>query len=166
MRLFNKGDTISDQFKTSKLKREFKKLNELAQMIYWADVGREGSNYFEQLVEQKKLAESIKDAIPGDISTDKAQKMIAKAIEVQRKADADRSAKTRNKSSASAPASKSGYGSSRRQYNNRRDRDQPRDRQRGRGSNTRGQRGGSAKQRGKSSSRSAPAAGASSSNRA
>ena len=30
--------------------------------------------------------------LAGDISTDKAQKMIAKAIEVQRKVDADRSA--------------------------------------------------------------------------
>ena len=167
VRLYNKGDSISDEFKTAKLKREFRKMNELAQMIYWADVGREGSIYFEQLVQQKKLAESLKDAIPGDISTDKAQKMIEKAIEVQRKADADRSAKSRSKSSRAASASKPSYGASQRHYNNRRDRDQTRDRQRGRGNNSnRGQRNGPTKQRGKASSRSASASGAPSSNRA
>ena len=92
-------------------------MNELAQMIYWADVGREGSNYFEQLVDQKNLAESLKHTIPGEISTEKAQKMIAKAVEVQRKADADRSAKSRSKS---ASASKPRY-APRRQYGNRRE---------------------------------------------
>lgn len=141
-------------------------MNELAQMIYWADVGREGSNYFDQLVEQKKLAESLKDAIPGDISTEKAQKMIAKAVEVQRKADQDRSAKSRNKSSASASASKPRYNNNRRQYGNRRDGDASRDRQRNRNNAAKNYRGGAGKQRGKPSARSAPSGGAPSSNRA
>ena len=165
IRLFNKGDAMSEQFKISKLKREFKKMNELAQMIYWADVGREGSNYFEQLVQQKKMAESLKDAIPGEVTTEKAQKMIAKAVEVQRKADADRSAKSRGKSAASASAPKPRY-NNRRQHGNRRDSDSNRDRQRSRNSAAKNYRGSANKQRGKGSARPAASGGAPTSNRA
>ena len=149
MRLFNKGDEISDQAKTAKLKREYKKMNELAQMIHWADVGREGSNYFEQLVEQKNLTESLKHTITGDISTEQAQKMIAKAVEVQRKADADRSAKSRSKA---ASTSKPRY-APRRQYGNRHDSGQNRDRRRNNHNGpTRNHRAGASKQSSRSSS--------------
>lgn len=93
MRLFNKGDSIAQEEKTAKLKRESKKLNHLKQLIYWSDVGREGAKHFEQLLQQKKMAQSLNATISGDISVEKAQKMIAKAIEVQKKADAARAAK-------------------------------------------------------------------------
>ena len=134
-------------------------------MIYWADVGREGSNYFEQLVEQKKIAESLKAAIPGEISTEKAQKMIAKAVEVQRKADADRSAKSRSKSASSSSAAKPRY-NNRRQFGNRRDSDSSRDRQRGRNGSNKNYRGGASKPRAKAPARSASSGGAPPNNRA
>lgn len=100
VRLFNKGDSIAQEAKIAKLKRESKKLNDLKQLIYWSDVGREGAKHFEQLLQQKKMAQSLNATISGDISVEKAQKMIAKAIEVQKKADAARAAKLYKSSSA------------------------------------------------------------------
>ena len=93
VRLFNKGDTVSDEAKKAKLKREYKKMNDLSQLIYWSDVGREGAKHFEQLLQQKKMAQTLNATITGEISVEKAQKMIAKAIEVQKRADAARAAK-------------------------------------------------------------------------
>ena len=119
MRLFNKGDSISDEAKRAKLKREYKKLNDLSQLIYWSDVGREGAKHFEQLLQQKKMAQRMHATIAGDISVEKAQKMIAKAIEVQKKADAARAAKL-YKSASSASASR--HASSRKQSSARGDR--------------------------------------------
>lgn len=93
VRLFNKGDAVSEEYKKAKLKREYKKLNDLSLLIYWSDVGREGAKHFEQLLQQKKMAQTLNATIAGEISVEKAQKMIAKAIEVQKKADAMRTAK-------------------------------------------------------------------------
>ena len=106
MRLFNKGDSISDEAKRAKLKREYKKTNDLSLLIWWSDVGREGARHFEQLLQQKKMAQRMNATIAGDISVEKAQKMIAKAIEVQKKADAARAAK-QYKAASSASASRS-----------------------------------------------------------
>ena len=100
VRLFNKGDTVSDEAKRAKLKRESRKINDLSQLIYWSDVGREGARHFEQLLQQKKMAQNLNATISGDISVEKAQKMIAKAIEVQKRADAARAAKAYKASSA------------------------------------------------------------------
>ena len=81
-----------------KLKRESRKINDLSQLIYSSDVGREGggarARHYEQLLQQKKMARTLNATITGDISVEKAQKMIAKAIEVQNKADSARAAKT------------------------------------------------------------------------
>ena len=107
VRLFNKGDAISDEAKKAKLKRESKKMNDLFHLIYWSDVGREGAKYFEQLLQQKKIAKSLNATISGEISVEKAQKMIAKAIEVQKKADAARAAKL-YKAASSSSSSRSG----------------------------------------------------------
>ena len=93
VRLFNKGDSVANEVKRAKLKREYRKMNDLSQLIYWSDVGREGAKHFEQLLEQKKMAQNLNATLAGDISVEKAQKMIAKAIEVQKKADAARAAK-------------------------------------------------------------------------
>ena len=99
--MFNRGDSIAQESKTAKLKRESRKMNDLAQLIYWSDVGREGAKHFEQLLQQKKMAQTLNATIAGDISVEKAQKMIAKAIEVQKKADAARAAKLYKNSSSS-----------------------------------------------------------------
>ena len=101
VRLFNKGDAVAEEFKRAKLKREYKKLNDLSQLIYWSDVGREGAKHFEQLLQQKKMAQTLNATIAGEISVEKAQKMIVKAIEVQKKADAVRTAKLYKASGAS-----------------------------------------------------------------
>ena len=166
VRLFNKGDAISDEAKKAKLKRESKKLNDLFHLIYWSDVGREGAKYFEQLLQQKKIAKSMNATISGEISVEKAQKMIAKAVEVQRKADEDRSAKSRGKASAASSAQKPRYNNNRRQYGDRRDNGNPRDRQRNRNSAAKNHRGSAGKQRGKAPARSASFGGAPPSNRA
>ena len=79
----------------------------LFHLIYWSDVGREGAKYFEQLLQQKKIAKSLNATISGEISVEKAQKMIAKAIEVQKKADAARAAKL-YKAASSSSSSRSG----------------------------------------------------------
>ena len=107
VRLFNKGDAISDEAKKAKLKRESKKSNDLFHLIYRSDVGREGAKYFEQLLQQKKIVKSLNATISGEISVEKAQKMIAKAIEVQKKADAARAAKL-YKAASSSSSSRSG----------------------------------------------------------
>ena len=56
-------------------------------------MGREGAKHFEQLLQQKKMTQSLNATIAGNISVEKAQKMIAKAIEVQKRADTARAAK-------------------------------------------------------------------------
>ena len=106
MRLYNKGDSISTEQKRSKLKREFKKMHQLSQLIYWGDVGREGSEAFEDLMRQKKMAEAMKETLSGELSVEKAQKMISKALDAQKKADLNRAIRS-SKGSAAASASRS-----------------------------------------------------------
>ena len=89
MRLYNKADTLSDAAKKRKLQREYSAMAKLAQFIQWTDVGREATNNFKEQIKNRKMAEQICATNP-DISLEKAQKMVRKSIEVQRKADAAR----------------------------------------------------------------------------
>ena len=161
VRLFNKGDAVSNEAKRSKLKREYRKLNDLSQLIYWSDVGREGAKHFEQLLQQKKMAQSLNATIAGDISVEKAQKMIAKAIEVQKRADAARAAKV-YKSANQHSSSRDRQ--SKRHNQSRSERSQFRARPRQRASHGNTSRSGNARNRG--NGRSGPSKRSSAGNRA
>lgn len=90
VRLYNRGDSIADAAKQRKLKREFTLTSQLSSFIYWSDVGPEGAQEFEEQLRQKKLAEALVEAYAGTVTVEKAQKMIRKSVEAQRKADAIR----------------------------------------------------------------------------
>ena len=163
VRLYNKGDSISTEHKKSKLKREYKKMHQLSQLIYWGDVGREGSDAFEDLMRQKKMAEAMKETLSGELSVEKAQKMISKALEAQKKADMARAVRS-SKGSAAAAASRSreairNPGARRNERGHYRS---PRSQQR----NERSGRSRSAKNRGRGGARPSPATRAPNRNRA
>ena len=93
MCLHEKGDAIADDVLRYKSKRESEKLSELAQYLYWTEVGREGALEFEKQVRQGRMAAELVKSMGNGMSVEKAQKMIRKSVEVQDKADAARSAK-------------------------------------------------------------------------
>ena len=101
MRLFNKANKISAKTKRSRLKREYKKLSELNQRIFFMDLGREGANERAKVARQRNVAVQMAEA--EGISVDKAIKIVKKSVEAQEKADAARVAAARNAASKSSP---------------------------------------------------------------
>ena len=90
MRLFARGDELSQAARDKKLKCEYKQLNELTEYLYWTNVGRVGALHFENALRQKRMAQQMRASIPGEVSTERAAKMIRQAHEKQDKADAAR----------------------------------------------------------------------------
>lgn len=90
MRLYNRGDSISNAVKNRRLKREYTHTSELTSFIFWTDVGPEGAFEFEEQMRHKKMAEELVDAYGDTISVEKAQRMIRKSVEAQKKANAVR----------------------------------------------------------------------------
>ena len=85
MRLFRRGDDISDAVLQKKLKREYRRLAELSQFIFWTHVGREGALHFKEQLRQKEMAEQLRESVASGLSIEKAQKMIKNAIDAQDK---------------------------------------------------------------------------------
>ena len=127
MRLFKRGDEIADAVRQKKLQREYKRLAELAQFIYWSSVGREGAYHFEAQLKQKEMAESLSESVAAGFSVSKTQKMITQAIEAQRKSNAART------SYSGSSASTSRYHANTRYRDSGRGRGRGRGRVRGRG---------------------------------
>ena len=86
VKLFHKGDKISNEAKQRKLAREFIALKRIKNLLFWTDIGREGASFLREQMENRAMAEHLADANPK-ISIEKAQKMISKSIEAQRKAN-------------------------------------------------------------------------------
>ena len=80
VRLYRRGDTISDAVLQRKLQREYRRGGQLFQFIYWTSVGREGALHFKELLRQKKMAENLHRSVAGGISIEKAQKMIKRSL--------------------------------------------------------------------------------------
>ena len=85
MRLHKKGDSIANEVLQHKSKRESEKIAELAQYVYWTDVGREGALEFEKQLRQGKMAAELVKSMGNGLSLEKAQKMIRKSVASQSK---------------------------------------------------------------------------------
>ena len=119
MRLFKRGDTIASDTMKRKLQREFAHTSELANHIYWTDIGRVGHEHFKQQLREKTMASRMCATIPGEVSAEKAHKMLRKSVEVQNKADAEKMARMARTRLAKQP---SRYANSDRNTNGRRSR--------------------------------------------
>ena len=101
VRLFKRGDEISNEARDRKLQREYTRTSQLTQHIFWTSVGREGAYHFEQELKHKKMAESLRESVAGGISVEKAQKMIRRSIDVQKKSNMAKSSSQRGSRSRS-----------------------------------------------------------------
>ena len=106
VRLYKRGDTIANDVRDRKLKREYDNLSELSQFIYWSSIGREGAYHFQELLKQKKMAEQLRESVAEGLSVEKAQKMIKSSIEAQQKANAAKAASSRSRGQARYPRSR------------------------------------------------------------
>ena len=93
MRLFKRGDKIASEAKEKKLQREFRLTTELTNLIYWTNVGRVGFEHFRQQLREKTMASQMCAVIPGEVTAERAHKMLRKSVEVQGKADAEKNAR-------------------------------------------------------------------------
>ena len=80
IRLYRKGDSISDAMLQKKLSREYRRLAQLKQFIFWTSIGREGALHFKDQLRQKKMAEHLRESVAGGLSVEKAQKMIKRHV--------------------------------------------------------------------------------------
>lgn len=76
VRLYKKGDSVSDALLQRKLQREYRSLAELTQFIFWTGIGREGALHFKEQLRQKRMAERLRESVAGGLSVEKTQKMI------------------------------------------------------------------------------------------
>ena len=144
VRLYKKGDLISDAVLQRKLKSEYVALAELAQFIFWTSVGKEGALHFKEQLRQKRMAEQLHESVANGISVEKTQKMIKSSIEVQQKMNARKAGKNRFRRGNEPPRGRAG-------------------RSRGRGGrSSRGRGGRGGRGRGRGGRTAAPASGASS----
>ena len=121
VRLFKRGDKIAAEAKEKKLQREFRLTTELTNLIYWTNVGRVGFEHFRQQLREKTMASQMCAVIPGELTAERAHKMLRKSVEVQGKADAEKSARAVRSRMARAPTARSSYSrnpSARRPNNN------------------------------------------------
>ena len=82
---------MSAKAKRSRLRREYKKLSELNQLIFFMDLGREGANERAKVARQRTIAMQMAES--EGMSVEKAIKIVKKSVEAQEKADAARIAK-------------------------------------------------------------------------
>ena len=90
MKLFNEGDRLATAERTRRLKGEYKSMSSLRWFIYWTDVGEVGYLDFQKRLKRKRLAQQMTHVELGldvDVTPDRVNKMISKAIEAQEKAD-------------------------------------------------------------------------------
>ena len=80
VRLFRRGDEIANDVLQKKLQREYRRLGQLRQYIFWTKIGREGALHFKEQLRQKKMAEHLQESVAGGISVEKTQKMIKKCV--------------------------------------------------------------------------------------
>ena len=67
---------MADAVLQRKLQREYRRVRQLFQFIYWTSVGREGALHFKELLRQKKMAENLHESVAGGLSVERAQKWI------------------------------------------------------------------------------------------
>lgn len=116
-KLFDAGDRLSTAERNRRLKGQFKRMTDLRWFIYWTDVGEVGYLDFQKRLKTKRLAQQMTNVELGldlDVTPDKVNKMISKAIEAQEKADQakrrrsvnyNRGSPKKDKSRAQRPAS-------------------------------------------------------------
>ena len=92
---------MSAKAKRSRLKREYKKLSELNQLIFFMDLGREGANERAKVARQRNVAIQMAEA--EGMSVEKAISIVKKSVEAQEKADAARVAAARASASKASP---------------------------------------------------------------
>ena len=92
VRLFKNAKEIANDQKEKRLKREYKRMVELSQLIFWTDKGREGAAHIRQKMQQKSIAEEMAATAGSGMTVKEAQKIVAESLEVQKKANAVRSA--------------------------------------------------------------------------
>ena len=63
VRLYKRGDAISDAALQKKLNREYRRVAHLKQYIFWTSVGREGGLHFKEQLRQKKMAEQLCESL-------------------------------------------------------------------------------------------------------
>ena len=80
IRLYKRGDELSDAALQKKLQREYRMLGDLKQFIFWTSVGREGALHFKELLRQKQMAEQLSESVAAGISVEKTQKMIKRRV--------------------------------------------------------------------------------------
>ena len=78
VRVYRIGDSISDGVMQKKLKREYRRLAQLTQFIFWTSVGKEGALHFKEQLRQKRMAEQLRESVASGLSVEKTQKMIRK----------------------------------------------------------------------------------------
>ena len=98
VRLFNLGDKLSDAERKKRLQGQYRRISQLNSYIFWMDLGEAGYLDFKRRLKERKVAKQMANDQPHlfeGISPQRAQKMIAKAVEAQEKADeATRKART------------------------------------------------------------------------
>ena len=98
VRLFNLGDKLSDAERKKRLQGQYRRISQLNSYIFWMDLGEAGYLDFKRRLKERKVAKQMAADQPHlfeGISPQRAQKMIAKAVEAQEKADeATRKART------------------------------------------------------------------------
>ena len=89
-KLFDEGDRLATTERNRRLKGQYKRMSDLRWFIYWTDVGEVGYLDFQKRLKRKRLAQqmtSVELGLDIDVTPDKVNKMISKAIEAQEKAD-------------------------------------------------------------------------------
>ena len=149
-KLFEEGDRLATSERTRRLKGQYKRMSDLRWFIYWTDVGEVGYLDFQKRLKRKRLAQQMTNVELGldvEVTPDKVNKMISKAIEAQEKADqAAKRRRTYNYNNGSPK--KNNQRTSRTNPNNRRYQQQPR--------NNRGNTGSTARSSNRQSSNSKP----------
>ena len=99
VKLYNKGNEISDRTRTAKLKREYRRLRDLKLLIFFMDLGKEGAHHREKMVRQRKVARMIAESTGTTV--EKALKMVNKSVETQEKSNASKSQRSSRSSGSS-----------------------------------------------------------------
>ena len=63
-----------------KLQREYKRLSQLTQFIFWTSIGKEGALHFKEQLRQKRMAEQLRESVASGLSVEKTQKMIRRFV--------------------------------------------------------------------------------------
>ena len=103
IRLYRIGDAISNEALLKKLQREYKRLSQLTQFIFWTSIGKEGILHFKEQLREKRMAEQLREFVASGLSVEKTQKIIRRSNEAQQKSNIKRSFKGRNGRSGRGP---------------------------------------------------------------